>query len=356
MGKQVFANGMEIAHKSGVGKVVAAFPDVCLSPPPPPAGPVPVPYPNTSFAKDLKHGSSTVMIGGKPLALKGQSYYQSSPLGNEAATRNFGGAVVTHTITGKTYFQAASMDVMVEGKSVCRHVDITTCNHASYPGSTPPMANLEAVNRALARIADGKCPCCGKGAHMVEGPPGTFSADPVDVSAPPMNLTEWYGKRLPQKFPNQPALGQRAAELKQLMADAKARPNPCPTCKSQQTRILPKPPCDVFFPYSPARTDHAKKAWEAYKKTSNYQARKGIQTVTQSRARVTAKLSRAAAAAGQPPPTPRQINEAVTADRQVNHLTPKAAGGCPTGGGNLQPNRQLCASCQALDKRFNIFQ
>jgi uncharacterized Zn-binding protein involved in type VI secretion len=97
MGKKVFANGMEIAHRAGDGKVMAAFPDVCLSPPPPPAGPVPVPYPNTSFAKDLRDGSTTVKIGGKPIALAGQSYYQTSPLGNEAATRNFGGAVLTHT-------------------------------------------------------------------------------------------------------------------------------------------------------------------------------------------------------------------------------------------------------------------
>ena len=297
-------------------------------------------------------------IGVKPLALKGQSYYQSSPLGNEAATRNFGGAVITHTISGKTYFAAYSMDVMVEGKNVCRHLDLTTSNHASYPGSTPPMANLEAIHLAKERIAAGKCPCCGKGSHMIESPPGSgiVIADPVDVSATPMNLTEWYGKRLPQKYPNQPKLAQQAAELKQLLADAKARPNPCPTCKSKHTRVLPKPPCDVFFPYSPARSEHAKKAWESYKKTSTYQARNGIQSVAQTRARVTAKLTQAASAAGQLAPTQRQINEAVNADRQVNHLTPKAAGGCPTGGGNLQPNRQLCASCQSIDKRFNAFQ
>ena len=66
MGKKVFANGMEIAHKAGAGKVIAAFPDVCLSPPPPPAGPVPIPYPNTSSATDLRDGSSTVQIGGQP--------------------------------------------------------------------------------------------------------------------------------------------------------------------------------------------------------------------------------------------------------------------------------------------------
>ena len=60
MGNEVFANGMEVSCKSGDGKVIAAFPDVCLSPPSPPAGPIPVPYPNTSFSKDGKNGSKTV--------------------------------------------------------------------------------------------------------------------------------------------------------------------------------------------------------------------------------------------------------------------------------------------------------
>jgi uncharacterized Zn-binding protein involved in type VI secretion len=148
MGKKVFANGMEIAHKSGDAKVMAALPDVCLSPPPPPTGPIPVPYPNTSFAKDLKEGSSTVKIGKKPLALKGQSYYKTSPLGDEAATRNFGGSIVTHTITGKTYFQASSMNVTVEGNNVSRHLDITTSNHSGTPGSTPPIPNTETKSMA----------------------------------------------------------------------------------------------------------------------------------------------------------------------------------------------------------------
>ena len=75
MGKKVYANGMEIAHKAGGNKVIAAFPDVCMSPPSPPAGPVPLPYPNTSNSGDLQSGSSSVKIGGKrayQLAREGQ--------------------------------------------------------------------------------------------------------------------------------------------------------------------------------------------------------------------------------------------------------------------------------------------
>nr|WP_321400692.1 DUF4150 domain-containing protein [uncultured Desulfobacter sp.] len=157
MGKSVFANGMEIAHKAGDAKVIAAFPDVCMSPPSPPAGPIPVPYPDTSMAKDLKKGTKKVKIGSKPAALMGQSFYKTSPLGDESATRSFGANVITHQITGKTYFQASSMNVSFEGKKVCRHLDIATCNHGSDPPGTVPMANAETMaTSGLSSKADAK--------------------------------------------------------------------------------------------------------------------------------------------------------------------------------------------------------
>ncbi|NOU21936.1 MAG: DUF4150 domain-containing protein [Methyloglobulus sp.] len=135
MSNEVFANGNEIACKSGDDKVTASFPDVCLSPPSPPAGPIPVPYPDTSFSKDMQNGSKTVKIDGKEVMLKDQSFYKTSPLGDEAATNSLGAGVITHVITGKTYFVAWSMDVKFEGENVDRHLDLTTSNHAS------PMAN-----------------------------------------------------------------------------------------------------------------------------------------------------------------------------------------------------------------------
>lgn len=137
MGNEVFANGNEVACKSGDDKVIAAFPDVCLSPPSPPAGPIPIPYPNTSFSKDMKKGSKSVKIDGKEVMLKDQSFYKTSPLGNEAATKSLGAGVISHVITGKTYFVAWSVDVKFEGKNAVRHLDLTTSNHAS------PMANAQ---------------------------------------------------------------------------------------------------------------------------------------------------------------------------------------------------------------------
>ena len=138
MSVNVFANGLEIACKSGSGKAVAAFPDTCLSPPTPPAGPVPVPYPNTAYASDTTNGSVTVVICGQEVALKDQSTFKKST-GDEAATKGQGMAVVTHCIQGEASFVAWSFDVQFEGKNVPRHLDIMLHNEQSNPANTPPM-------------------------------------------------------------------------------------------------------------------------------------------------------------------------------------------------------------------------
>lgn len=358
MGKKVFANGMEVAHKAGDGKVIAAFPDVCLSPPPPPTGPVPVPYPNTSFARDLQNGSSTVKIGGKPVALKGKSFYKSSPLGDEAATRNFGGSVLTHTITGKTYFQAHSMDVTVEGKHVCRHFDITTSNHASYPGSTPPFPNAEMQDAAVQAIKDKKCACC-------DGPQHAEGAD--------MHRDEWYEDIIETQHAHEIKSIQKGVDAAQAnMSKALASGNPSAIAgaearlAAQQARIagqnawrdeklaeyrdlrrralapkacscppvVPSPPCDVFYKRPPkgkrrdAQQDAIEGKWDAYKKS---QLKK-------------------------PPQERIPPLKNMQPDDKVHHLTPKGAGGCPVGEGNLTLDRDLCPACQALDVEFTNFQ
>ncbi|NVJ24189.1 DUF4150 domain-containing protein [Myxococcus sp. AM011] len=178
--KEVYANGHEIAAQAGGGKVTAAFPDVCLSPPAPPAGPIPVPYPNSSFSKDMKNGSKSVMIGGKPVMLRDQSYYATSPLGDEAATRNFGAGVITHTITGKTYFNSWSMDVQFEGKNVPRHVDLTTSNHGSNSNESVPIPNLSQSSAASGGQATrDACPCCAGPLHENQKNPET--GEPYDT-------------------------------------------------------------------------------------------------------------------------------------------------------------------------------
>jgi len=169
MGCDVYANNNEIACKAGDNKVIADMPDVCLSPPSPPAGPVPVPYPDTSFSKDMQSGSKTVMIKGQEVMLKDQSFYKTSPLGDEAATNSFGGNVVSHVITGKTYFLAWSMDVKFEGQNVDRHLDITTSNNASPMSTTAPgpsLATMTPAQKAAAGHQQIAKPPCAHDAHQ----------------------------------------------------------------------------------------------------------------------------------------------------------------------------------------------
>ena len=138
MANQVFANGMEIACKAGAGKVIAAFPDVCLTPPECPATPpgVPVPYPNTAMASDTADGSKSVKISDKEIMLKNKSCFKTST-GDEAGCAAKKGLISSKN-KGKVYFVKWSMDVKIEGENVDRHFDLTTNNHGS------PVAN-EAV-------------------------------------------------------------------------------------------------------------------------------------------------------------------------------------------------------------------
>jgi Domain of unknown function (DUF4150)/GHH signature containing HNH/Endo VII superfamily nuclease toxin 2 len=145
MSNQVYANGMEISCKSADGKSICAFPDVCFTPPLTPATPpgVPIPYPNTGMASDCTSGSTTVKISGNEVMLKNKSYFKRST-GDEAGAAPKKG-VLTSVNMGKVYFNAWSMDVMVEGENAVRNLDLTTHNHASAPGDTGPWPYLDEV-------------------------------------------------------------------------------------------------------------------------------------------------------------------------------------------------------------------
>ncbi len=145
MANKVFANGREVACKAAKGKTICAFPDVCFTPPQTPATPpgVPIPYPNTGMASDTASGSKKVKISNKEVILKNKSYFKTS-MGDEAGSAPKKG-VITSKNKGKVYFKAWSMDVKVEGKNVTRHLDLTTNNHASEPGDTPPWPYIDSM-------------------------------------------------------------------------------------------------------------------------------------------------------------------------------------------------------------------
>src|SRR5678815_2852845 len=145
MGNEVYANGMEVSCKAANGKATCAFPDVCFTPPQTPATPpgVPIPYPNTGMASDTTDGSKTVQVSGQEVMLKNKSYFKKST-GDEAGSAPKKG-VVTSKIQGKVYFTKWSMNVKIEGENVVRHLDMTTHNHGSFPGNSPPWIYADAM-------------------------------------------------------------------------------------------------------------------------------------------------------------------------------------------------------------------
>lgn len=147
MGNEVYANGMELACKAGQGKSICAFPDVCFTPPQTPATPpgVPIPYPNTGMTSDTSDGSKTVQIGGQEVMLKDKSAFKQST-GDEAGSAPKKG-VITSKNRGKVFFNAWSMDVKFEGENVVRNLDLTTHNHASQTGQTPPWPFQDSMAR-----------------------------------------------------------------------------------------------------------------------------------------------------------------------------------------------------------------
>lgn len=149
MSHEVYANGRAVSCKKADGKSICAFPDVCMTPPQTPATPpgVPVPYPNTGMASDTSDGSSSVKISGQEVMLKNKSHFKKST-GDEAGSAPMKG-VVTQKNMGKVYFTMWSMDVKVEGENAVRMLDMTTHNHGSVPGNTPPWPYVDAGSAGM---------------------------------------------------------------------------------------------------------------------------------------------------------------------------------------------------------------
>ena len=206
----------------------------------------PDPLSDTSFSNNLKSGSSTVQIGGKGAALAQKSYYKESVLGDEAATRTFGANVVTHQITGNTYFQAWCMDVKFEGKNVCRHVDITTSNHASQMTTTLPLPTIEFANLAAAQaqIDADKCPCCGEALHEWQRDPNSPNTPKSGFKA--MTSSQFWQNRvgrMPSATDAQKALktnmqnaldGLKRAQRQSRQAQKQGKPG-CPNVPENET-------------------------------------------------------------------------------------------------------------------------
>lgn len=317
MSHEVYANGREIAGKAGQNKSIARFPDVCMSPPGPPAGPVPVPYPNTSFSTDLKEGSETVKLGGEPAALAQQSYYQPSALGDEAATRAWGMNVVTHQITGKTYFQAWSMDVRIEGKNVCRHLDITTSNHASSGTTTSPNPSNEKGTPGGGDGDEKTCPCCGGMVHSDQQADGSTR----------MTAAQWYAPSYPGKKPSKHE--QKAIEYAAFLMEYARETG----CEGSLPSDDPDDPCAAHYAVPSPKVKDARRDFDAQCSPLS-----DLAGLTEAYGESHAKVM---LAQGEKIKQWRQEGAV-----SIAHKTALAAGGCPVGGGNHHPVKAECAELE----------
>jgi hypothetical protein len=138
----VYANGLEISGKGSDGKTIAAFPDVCFTPPENPATPpgVPIPYPSFGMSSDTENGTGTVFISGKTVNIKNKSDL-SRTSGTEAGCAAKKG-IITSKNMGKEYYHTWSPDVKFEGEPVIRFTDLATNNHASPQANTPPWLHV----------------------------------------------------------------------------------------------------------------------------------------------------------------------------------------------------------------------
>jgi hypothetical protein len=342
MGTEVYANGDSVSAKAGDGKVIAAMPDVCLSPPPTPAGPVPAPYPDSSKSGDMQEGTKTVQLAGDEAMMKDSSFFKTSPLGDEAATNGLGAGVMTACITGQTHFTSWSMDVQLEGANADRHTDMTTSNHASDQPANgqPPMMEAEKPAPPPKTPPEDECPCC----H--QKPRHANQKDP-DTGAPYESVSEadWYNQGVAEYqakvdsipaylasnpgFESSPAGQSKINATKQQLEDAK---------KANQTlgeARAKSPPCENLH-------DPPDKGCGTYMKKTNKEPKTGDKKVRNQLGftdGVRKESIRRYQAMGRP----------VSNNSGVAHKTPLAAGGCPSSQDNLIPNEALSAECQGVD-------
>lgn len=133
-------NMRTVVHKTSNG-ITIGFPDVCKTPSP--GGPVPIPYPNIAMSTNTSNGSKKVKMDGQSIMLKGSKFQISS--GDEPGTI---GGVLSSVIKNYAEFVMYSFDVKVEGKNVCRLLDIMLLNKKNtppFPCLQPPLITLPPI-------------------------------------------------------------------------------------------------------------------------------------------------------------------------------------------------------------------
>ena len=131
---------LTVVHKTSNGTTIC-FPDVCKTPSP--GGPIPIPYPNISMSTNTSNGSKKVKMDKQSIMVKGSKFQMSS--GDEPGSA---GGVVSGVIKNYAEFVMYSFDVKVEGKNVCRLLDIMISNKKNtppFPCLQPPLITIPPI-------------------------------------------------------------------------------------------------------------------------------------------------------------------------------------------------------------------
>lgn len=125
----IVVNNQTVVHKDS-GGTLTTTPDVCKTQVG--SAVVPIPYVNVAKSADTSKGSKTVTCDGNPTMVKGSVFSKST--GDQPGKI---GGVASGVTKGKAKFISHSGNVFIEGKNVCRRMDLMVSN-LSGAGNTPP--------------------------------------------------------------------------------------------------------------------------------------------------------------------------------------------------------------------------
>lgn len=349
----VYANGLEISGKAVDAKTIAAFPDVCFTPPQTPATPpgVPIPYPSFGMASDTEQGTATVLIGGKTVNIKNKSDEKKTS-GTEAGSAPKKG-IITSKNTGKKYFHKWSNDVKFEGEPVIRFTDLATHNHASPGGNTPPWVEFCKKGTFPEDFADEwpKCPCCKGPAHANQVNADGKLYDTIPEEKFYQNIVDNRQAKIDSidvDIANKEPYTQDPARLQKVRDGCAEQKAKASAAMDEITAARKKdPPCkNLHNPKDEGCGTHFKMTRSLSGIVPDENKKKAKQHYREKILGFTDGVRNAAIEAHKTPagdPIKKK-------GEQVNHMTPLQAGGCPIHLNNLMPDSALPPECQKLDR------
>lgn len=238
------------------------------------------------------------------------------------------------------------MNVKFEGNLVTRHLDITTSNHSSEPGATPPMPGIESMTGPGSGDDDDddkpKCPCCGDDAHPNQlGEDGKLSPTKPEANYYDDKAAEHIKRRgqmekvlagnNPPSWAGKLANDPNPAYAGLTVSEVIIRNGNDMEAAAKELASLRSANSDCPNLHDPA-DEGCGPHFEPNGKAAD--ARKEFDKI---RTRYVKDFKRNNPDAG------------VTNSSQINHKTPLDAGGCPVSPNNLIPDPVLSGDCAKIE-------